>query len=219
MLAADQGTQRIFQRITDRPGMMLALGLLMIAITASGLTQLVKDTSVKAFIPPGHESLLADAKAAELFGMSDTVAVAIITNDGSSIFTESSLTLIDELTQQIAGLENIQFDRVSSLATESSISGEDGTVFVDPYIDPFGMDEQFVADSRNRWLTMTPHQGSLVSEDESGAVIMAEILDSDLAAETYQEVLSLASQLENETVDIHVAGPAAVKRLFKQLYR
>jgi len=210
MLIVNTRTRLFFQAVTSRPLLVLASALLVIILTAAGLTQLVKDTSVKAFIPPGHDSLLADEKAAELFGLSDTMAVAIITRDGSSIFNADILALIDELSEQMAGLANIQFDRVSSLATESSISGEAGAIFVDPYVDLFELNPEFIADSRTRWLTMTPHHGTLVSEDESGAIIMAELVDSDLAAQTYQEVLDLTAEIDTQTVDIHVAGPAAV---------
>ena len=209
-MLVDTGTQRIFVSITSRPLLTLALALIVIAITASGLTRLVKDTSVKAFIPPGHESLIADAKAANLFGMSDTIAVAVVTKSGGSVFTPEILALIARLTEQISDLENIQSDRVSSLATESSISGDEGAVFVEPYLDTDALDADFVADARMRWLGMSPHQGSLVSDDESGAVIMAELVDSGQAANTYREVLALASEIESNSVQIHVAGPAAV---------
>jgi len=210
MFKINEKNLHFFQTVTASPRLVLLVALLVILTTAFGLTRLVKDTSVKAFIPPGHASLLADEKAAELFGLSDTLAVAIFMRDGSSIFNASALRLIDELTQQIMGLPNIQSDRVSSLATESSISGADGSIFVDPYIDSFNLDEEFIADSRSRWQNMAPHQGTLVSDDESGAIIMAELIDSDLASDTYQQVLALSAQLDNDDVEIHVAGPAAV---------
>lgn len=210
MSSTDTRTRNFFQAVTSRPAVVLTMALLVVLLTASGLSQLTKDTSVKAFIPPGHPALLADEKAAALFGLSDTMAIAIVTRDGSTVFSPEILALIDELTFLITDLPNIQFDRVSSLASESSISGDGGALYVDPYVDPFDLDEEFSADSRSRWLTMSPHQGTLVSEDESGAVIMAELVDSDLAAETYQQVLDLTSEMASDAIAIHVAGPAAV---------
>jgi predicted RND superfamily exporter protein len=210
MFAAGEKTSRFFERITARPWLALGIALLAIVVTGFGLTKLVKDTSVKAFIPAGHESLIADAKAAEVFGLSDTIAVAVVTNDGSSVFRPELLSLIDDLSIELASLPNVRYDRIASLATESSISGEDGSVFVDPYVEPFAMDREFANDSRTRWERMAPHRGTLVSEDGSGAVIMAELVDSDIADQTYLAVLELVDGIAMEGVELHVAGPGAV---------
>ncbi len=210
MFAAGEHTTRFFERITARPWLALGIAALTIASTGFGLTKLVKDTSVKAFIPAGHESLIADAKAADVFGLSDTIAVAVITTDGGSVFTPDILSLIDRLSIELADLPNVRHDRIASLATESSISGEDGSVYVDPYVQPFAMDEAFANDSRARWERMTPHRGTLVSEDGSGAVIMAELIDSGIADETYLAVLGIVDGIAMDGVELHVAGPAAV---------
>lgn len=209
MLSATS-TERFFQRVTSRPYAVLFLAVLAIAICGTGLTKLVKDTSVKAFIPAGHESLVADTKAADIFGLSDTIAIAVVTTDGSSVFRADLLALIAELSDQVAGLPNIRYDRIASLATESSISGEAGWVNIEPYIDPYALDDSFAANSRERWERMTPHKGTLVSEDGGGAVIMAELIDSNLADATYQAVLDLVSGVDTPSVDFHVAGPGAV---------
>ena len=211
MFTAADRTERFFERVTARPRLAVFLALLAIVVAGGGLSRIVKDTSVKAFIPAGHESLLADAKAAETFGLSDTIAVAVITKDGGSIFTPTTLALVDELSNAIAGIDNIRYDGVASIATESSISGEDGAVFIDPYVeDPAYMDEAFVADSRRRWQQMTPHRDTLVSADESGAVIMAELVDAAAADATYQAVLELVGNIDSGDVELHVAGPGAV---------
>ena len=203
-------TERFFRRVTSRPYQVLIAAGLAIAICGAGLTKLVKDTSVKAFIPAGHESLVADTKAAEIFGLSDTIAIAIVTTDRSSIFRPALLALISDLSDQVAGLPNIRYDRIASLATESSISGEAGAVNIEPYIDPFALDDSFASNSRKRWEKMTPHKGTLVSEDGGGAIIMAELIDSDLADATYQAVLDIVAGVSTPGIDIHVAGPGAV---------
>ena len=52
-----------FRQVTAHPYLVLAAASIVVIVSAMGLTRLVKDTSVKAFIPPGHESLVADSKA------------------------------------------------------------------------------------------------------------------------------------------------------------
>ena len=209
-MLSSTNTERFFQRVTSRPYLVLVAAGLFIALCGAGLTKLVKDTSVKAFIPAGHASLVADNKAAEIFGLSDTIAIAIVTTDGSSVFQPDVLAQISELSDRLAGLPNVRYDRIASLATESSISGEAGSVYIDPYIDPYALDEGFASRSRKRWEKMTPHKGTLVSEDGGGAVIMAELIDSDLADDTYQAVLDMVAGVNTASIEIHVAGPGAV---------
>jgi predicted RND superfamily exporter protein len=209
-MLSSTNTERFFRRVTSRPYHVLIAAGLAIAICGAGLTKLVKDTSVKAFIPAGHESLVADNKAADIFGLSDTIAIAIVTTDDSSAFRPDVLALILDLSDQVAGLPNIRYDRIASLATESSISGEAGSVNIEPYIDPYALDDSFASHSRERWERMTPHKGTLVSEDGGGAIIMAELIDSDLADDTYQAVLDIVAGVNTPSIDIHVAGPGAV---------
>lgn len=200
----------LFGRITAHPILMLVLSFIVICACASGLVTLVKDTSVKAFIPSGHGALLASEKAADVFGLSDPVAIAVVSADGSSVFTADRLALIADLSERVAKLPNVRAGRVASLATESSISGDDGEISVTAYISSLAASRESAFDTRARWRAMPPHRGTLVSNDESSAVIVAELVDPDLADETYASVLQIVSEINHSDVDIHVAGSGAV---------
>lgn len=210
MFASTAIATRFFRRVTAHPYWALMASVLVIAIGGIGLTKLVKDTSVKAFIPADHEALVTDNRVAEVFGLSDTIAVALVTLDGASVFQPEILALIAELSEQLAALPNIRHDRITSLATESSISGAAGSISIDPYIDPYALNDELASNSHDRWLKMTPHVGTLVSDDGAGAVIMAELIEPKLADTTYQAVLNLVANVKTEKVNIHVAGPGAV---------
>ena len=62
MTGRNDATVAWFQRLTARPRLMLCASIAVIVVLASGLTSLVKDTSVDAFIPPDHPALVADAE-------------------------------------------------------------------------------------------------------------------------------------------------------------
>jgi predicted RND superfamily exporter protein len=203
-------SERFFHTVTARPATALVAALIAIVISASGLARLVKDTSLQAFIPVGHPSLLTDRNAEEVFGLSDPIAIALITRDGRSVFTPDTLALIDELSNTIAELPNVRADRVTSLATESSIRGDDGAVMVERYIDAESLTDADVRASLSRWEIMPPHQGTLVSDDGRGAIIMAELIDVDRAPETYDAVSAKIAAVQREDLELHVAGPGAV---------
>ena len=201
-----------FRSLINAPWLTLLLGAGLILSTASGLSRLYKDTSVDAFIPADHPSLLANDRTAEVFGLTEPIAVAVMTTDGGTIFNHQALLLIQRLTVAISGLPNVRGDRVVSLATESSIRGADGSLLVDAYL-PAEMSEALIQDAATRWRNMPPHVNSLVSEDGTGAVIMAELVDSGSAAETYEAVQMLVTELAVDAGDEHetlIAGPGAV---------
>ena len=202
--------EKIFHALTARPALCICLGLVLIASAGAGLTRLVKDTSVDAFVPPGHPALTANDMTTELFGLSEPIAVAVFDKKGGSVFSPATLALVDEITESLRALPNVREDRVASITTEASISGADGIINVDDYFDADLLDGAFARDGGARWRNMPPHIDTLVSADEQGAVIMAELEDPDLAAETYAEVQALVAALETDDVEIMVAGPAAV---------
>lgn len=210
MFANADIASRFFHSVTARPRLVLIVSIALIAVAATGLGRLVKDTSVKAFIPPDHPALVADERAAEIFGLSDSIAIAVLTRDGSSIFTPSAFDLVAELSERVAAIPNVRADRVTSLATEASISGADGAVDVVPYIAELPSTATQANDSRTRWRAMPPHIGTIVSDDETGAIILAELIDVKLADQTYRSVLGIADDLDHSGYDIHVAGPGAV---------
>lgn len=203
-------TARFFARTTRYPLAAVSLALFLIAGTGFGLTKLTKDTSIKAFIPPGHASVLADAKVREIFGLSDTVAIAVIATDAGTIFNESGFALVLDLTEQMAAIPNVRPDSVMSLATESAISGDGIGIAVTRYIDRYQLDAGSIAASQTRWQAMQPHQGTLVSDDGTAAIIMAEVDDPALSADTYEHLQALAASVAVSGYELHVAGPGAV---------
>lgn len=209
MFLDTRSTEPFFRRVVARPVRALLIGLAAIAIAATGLTRLVKDTSVEAFIPADHPSVLANEHAESVFGISKPIALAVMTDDGGTVFRPGMLSLIAAITERVSALPNIRGDRVFSIATESSIAGEDGALLIDPYVGDL-LNTDTAADAERRWRAMPPHVDALVSADETGAVIMAELVDDHLAAETYEALRELAAGFEGRGAEILVAGPAAV---------
>ncbi len=209
MFSNERKTIGFFYRITARPQLALSVSLLAIALASAGLAKLVKDTSVKAFIPPDHPALIADQKAADVFGLSDTIAIALTTTK-STVFESQTLEAVVDVTRLVSELPNIRSDRVLSLATESSISGKDGEILVAPYVGKPPLTPREIDAAREMWRAMPPHIGTLVSEDESSAIILAEIINSNIAAETYRTVLEVVANVETDNLKAHVAGPGAV---------
>ena len=165
-------TDDFHHRTTQRPALVLTLGLILLLITLAGLPRLTKDTSISAFIPDDHPSLAANESVKETFGLADTVAIAVVLEQGGSVFQPEVLALIDSLSQRLADVPNLREDRVASITTESSISGDNGAIDVRDYLPWFEgdvgkwtqEDTAAAAEAQSRWQTMPPHQSTLVSD-------------------------------------------------------
>ena len=201
----------VYWRLTERPALVVVVSLAFIIWTAFGLTTLSKDTSVRAFIPQDHSSVITDQAIKDIFGVGDTIAVAVEFTDGASVFAESSLRTIDAITSQLRGIDNVNTDRLASLATESAIIATADGIDVVRYRSAGGPEQ-----GRKLWSGMPPHQGTLVSFDERSALVILELNDIELAADTYADVQQLLSSLDLDGVVLRVAGPAAVSAFLSQ---
>ena len=199
---AQQPLARFFLAVTRYPRVFSVVGIVLIALFLAGLTNLVKDTSVDAFIPPDHPSIVANQKAKEVFALDDAIAVALLTDQ--TVFEQRTLEYISELHQAIAGLSNVNEARVTSIASESYIRGLEGRIDVGSYLDL-----STVRERRQQWQQMPPHQATIVSADEQGAIILVELHEQKLAGETYTAIRELTRGAPSG-VDIHIAGQGAV---------
>lgn len=200
-------SERFFDTITRYPKTILLAGVIAIVATCAGLAQLVKDTSVNAFIPQDHPSIIASDAARDIFGLSDPVVVALQAD--TSIFKVAHLQTVAMLHEAIAELPNVRDDRVMSLASESSITGYSDRIDVERYLDDLE-DRAAVDGLRARWQSMPPHIGTLVSDNGRGAVIVAELHDEHAAGATYEAILQLLDAAPLAGLEAYVAGQGAV---------
>jgi predicted RND superfamily exporter protein len=194
---------RFFDALLRWPRLVLALSLVAMIGTAAGLAQLVKDTSVDAFIPPSHPSILANELAEARFGLADPIVIALVAPD--TIFKPRHLAVIESLHNRIEALPNVRADRVMSLASESAIEGFSDRIEVNRYLEAAD-----AAETRRQWTLMPPHQGTLVSKDGRGAVIVAELIDQSRAGESYRAIDQLLAESLPTELTAQVAGQGAV---------
>lgn len=200
----------LFWRLTEYPVVAVLASLGFIVWAAVGLGNLQKDISLRAFIPADHPSVVAEQAIEDSFGIGDAFAISLdFAASDTTVFSVEALELIDELTAALGTVDNVDTDRIASIATESSISGSEDGIEIDPYVSvPAAATDPLLA--RERWLAMPPHRGTLVSFDESSALILFEIEDAERAAETYAAVRRVIGSLNPPDVNVSVAGPAAV---------
>lgn len=203
--------EALFRQVIAWRLAIIVAGFVGIAGTGALVTQLERDTSADAFIPADNPARLYRDEVRQIFGLADPIVIAIFQSGPAGVFTPEGLQLVDALTWQVTDLPGIDPDRVFSLATENNIRGVADGMEVAPFFDTWP-DDQVVADQVWQNVSDFPlYMGTLVANDRSGTLIIAEVLDERNAEATYKSVASLVeSTALPEGVEIHLAGEAAV---------
>lgn len=201
---------RFFTRLTQFPKTVLLFSLLTIVALGSFLPSLHKDTSSDAFIAKDDPVLIYREHVRETFGLEDPIVIAVINDDESGIFNPASLALVGELTDAFSKLENVDPEKLMSLATESNIVGTFDGMEVTDFFDPYP-DTQEAAEAIRAAIEDFPlYQGSLVARDGSSTLIIAELINQEIAESTYQEIKGIIAGMDAGDNEIHVAGEGAI---------
>lgn len=202
---------KFFEVVTNWPKTILVLSVLIIIGLGSFVPRLHKDTSSDAFIAADDPVVLYRDHVREIFGLEDPIVIAVINDGPEGIFNPDTLALVDTLTQSIAGLSNVDPDRVTSLATESNIVGTDEGMEVSDFFDPYPATQARADEIRAAVTDFPLYQGALVARDGSATLIVAELLNQDAAQDTYEEILAVVAATPTAAGnEIHVAGEGAI---------
>jgi predicted RND superfamily exporter protein len=201
--------QSFFRSLLKHPYRVLAPLFLLLVFSLYGLKDLRKDTRSDAFLAPDNPALVYRDLIKDQFGLSDPVLVAIVAEGKSGIYRPDVLATLSQLTEGIAALPNVE--SVSSLATESLITGSASGIDVLPLLDPLPTSAAEVSRLRGDVEAFPLFLGTLVARDGAAALIAANLTDESLAEEAYQTIRAVAEDTElPEGLVIHVAGEGAI---------
>ena len=206
-----QWSTRFFMAVLTFPKTILFFGLLIIIATAIFIPDMEKDTRSDAFMPADHPALVYRDKVKDVFGLKDPMVIAVVNDGKTGVFNPNTLELVAWLTQRIGTIDNIDPERITSLATENDIIGtQDGMVVEEFFASPPETQQQ--ADQiREAVMDFPLYLGSLVSREGNATLIVAELIDQNQAQTVYAELLSLAEQAPTQAGEsIHIAGEGAV---------
>ncbi|SDE60410.1 outer membrane lipoprotein-sorting protein [Kordiimonas lacus] len=202
---------RLFTLLTNWPKTILILSVLMIAATASFMPKIHKDTSSDAFIEKDDPVLLYREHVRRTFGLEDPIVVAVVNDGENGVFNSESLALVGALTEKVAALPNVDPDKIMSLATESNIVGTFDGMEVTDFYDPLPTTQAHADAIRDAVQDFPLYQGSLVARNGQSTLIIAELLDQEIAEQTYQDVMAVvAAEDIPDGNAVHVAGEGAI---------
>ena len=197
--------------VVNYPKTLISLSLICMILVFTALPSLYKDTRADAFLADDNPALVYKNKVKQQFGLSDPIVIAIVNESEEGVFNPKSLSLTKWLTDKIYLLDNINSDRVTSLATENNITGSEFGMEVDLFFEEPPSTQEEANLIWNKVNEFPLYMGSIVSKDKKATLIVAELLDENKVENTYQQILQLVKEAPKQLTDkIHVAGEGAV---------
>ena len=201
----------VFKQLLQWRWALLGLSIALFLGLAAQAPGLNKDTSSDAFIDPQDAALLNRDRVEEIFGLSDPIVVAVVNKGDAGIYNPGSMKLLAWLTERLQHTPNIDPDRVTSLATESFITGTDEGMELEDFFDPLPESAEQLARIRAGVDSFPLFQGALVARNGQATLVVAELINPDQATETYDAIVSALDEAPLSPGDrLHVTGEGAV---------
>ena len=200
-----------FTFVMDWPKSIIVAGVVAIIGFTSFIPMLEKDTRTDAFIPLDDPSLIFRENVTEIFGLQDPMVIALINEGENGVFNPHSLKLVEWLTRRLETVNNIDPDRITSLATENDIIGTEDGMLVEPFFETPPQTQKEANAVRTAVMDFPLYLGSLVSRDGIGTLIVAELVDQKKAQQVYEELLRIVEEAPTQEGEkLYVAGEGAV---------
>jgi predicted RND superfamily exporter protein len=202
---------KIFGYIVRHPALIVAISLLPVLAGAYFLPGLEKDIRSDAFLADDNPALVYKQKVKEQFGLGDPLIVAIVDDSPTGVFNTAALELLQNLSDQIADLPNINESRVTSLATEKRIAATPDGMEIEPFFTTPPESDSELAELRDAVRDQPLFLGTLISEDGRVALIIAEMHDESLAGQSYRNIQAVVRATPTPAdVTVHVTGEGAI---------
>lgn len=192
--------RRWFDFILDHPRLVLFALAAITLLLALQLPSLRWETDARVYLPKGHPAIVYDEKAADLFGVKDSLIIGIANDGEQGIYNPETLARVQRITEQVAALPGIIALRtidVASLSSATIFVGDEesiGSVKLMPEVpaDEAGLARlrQLVSDNADLIV------GNLVSPDGKATMIRAKLKEG--ADSRYMSYFQIKAIIDRE---------------------
>ena len=193
--------------VVRRAWVVLVVSLLASAVAASGMRQLAVQLDPEAQLPADHPYIVIDKKIRKEFGGKQFVAIALVPRSGN-VWTKEVLTTVHDLTADLLNAPGIIRQNVVSLSSPYVRIPVDrgGSLSVDYLMRDVPADPQAIGELRERYRSEPLFKGTVVSEDESAALVLADFYDDVKVADVAAEVHRIVDRYRTPDLAIALTG-------------
>ena len=167
-------------------------------LAASQSPKLKWETDARVYFPKGHPAIKYDEYVADVFGVKDSVIIAIV-NDGG-VFNTDTLARVDRITEKVSALPGVLTLRkidVASLASASVFTGSEDTISNEPLMPSVPKDKAAIERLRTEvYNNADLFVGNLVSKDGTATMIRVQLKEG--IANRYQTYFQVKGILMGE---------------------
>ncbi|RMH22251.1 MAG: hypothetical protein D6698_01455 [Gammaproteobacteria bacterium] len=188
----------LYRLVINYPRLILVVVLAITVFMAMQLKSLRWETDARVYLPKGHPAITYDEKVIELFGVKDSVIIAVANDKG--IFNRETLQRVKRITEKVANLPGVIAQRtidVASLSTAELFVGDDESMGAQALMPEVPDDEagiqrlkKMVYDNADLFV------GNLVSKDGKATMIRAKLKEG--ATNRYQTYFQIKGILQAE---------------------
>ncbi|OFV87155.1 MAG: hypothetical protein A3J75_06785 [Acidobacteria bacterium RBG_16_68_9] len=204
---------RTYAELVVRHAWLVLLGALAVSgALASGMTRLVVDLDMEKQLPADSPYVLVDRMIRKDFGGKNFVAIAIVPAAGT-IWRKDVLELVHALTLDLLVAPGVIRQNVISLSSPyvRIPTTRDGTLVVDYLMQDVPADETAITALRERYQGEPLFRGTVVSEDERAAMILADFYDDTIALEINAVVRGVVAKYRSPKWRIAIAGEPMIQ--------
>lgn len=202
--------KRWIKMVLNRPWVVIAIVLLLTAITGSFLPRMIFDASIEAMIPD-DDPVLADLRnIAEDFGSQELFFIAVQSDNVFSPAVLKKLTELEEALSPLPGVLGVQSPLTAQMVESSFFGIEIGPMTTSLPQTPAEI-EKFKKD-----VLSSPYAGRLITEDGRGAALLLELVDSrSNRSQLLNQIQTIVDGFKGPE-QIHIVGDAYILHYTEQ---
>jgi len=187
--------------------LVLGVSLLGSLVLAAGVAKLQIQLDPEGQMPADHPYIVIDKKIRKEFGGKQFVAIALVPRSGD-VWTKDVLGKVHALTAELLDAPGVIRQNVASLSSPYVRIPVDrgGALTVDYLMRDAPADDRGVADIRERYRSEPLFKGTVVSNDERAALVLADFFDDVKPEAIAAEVHRLADKYASADLSVALTG-------------
>jgi predicted RND superfamily exporter protein len=199
--------RRYAEFVVRRAWWVLVASILVAAVVATGVRKLSIELDPEKQLPADHPYIVVDKKVRAEFGGKQFVAIALVPKSGD-VWTTDVLRKIHDITADLLNCPGIIRQNVASLASPYVRVPVDrgGSLSVDHLMRDVPADQLAIEELRDRYRSEPLFKGTVVSDDERAALVLADFYDDVKVAEIAANVRKIVDKYRSPDLRIALTG-------------
>jgi hypothetical protein len=199
--------KRYAEFIVRHAWMVLAVALITTVAIAAGMLRLVVNLDSEQQLPGDHPYVVVDRKISREFGGKNFVAIALVPKAGT-IWRHDVLQVVYNLTADLLNVPGVIRQNVVSFSSPyvRVPRDRDGVLTVDYLMKDLPADDAGIAALRDLYRQEPLFKGTVVSDDERAALVLADFYDGVSTADIAAAVERAVAKYRSAELDIAVTG-------------